>query len=245
MSGLPIPGLEISNFLGIKELPISELKRVTLLSGDPAAGKTTILDAVRVYAARGQPTVMSEILGRRGEIIPSGGRLGGINWKGLFYGRPEASGQELTVRPAGRPPLTVRTTMLDGGATDLTGACWTQLEQDAVETVTVYWGKQLIREWPENPDVRLEPRIQNIPKQSHCLRLDAGEPDVDMMSRLWNDAALGAGEERAVEALNLVSDEGNSSRYGHLQHPRRSPGWVHYTPRCAKRSGGITRRRRP
>ena len=50
---LHLPSLVIKNFRGIDELTIPRLGRVTLLAGKNGVGKTTVLDAVRVWADRG------------------------------------------------------------------------------------------------------------------------------------------------------------------------------------------------
>ena len=64
---LHLPSLSIKGFRGIKELSIERLGRVTLLAGKNSVGKTTVLDAVQVYAARGQEYVLSELLKSRQE----------------------------------------------------------------------------------------------------------------------------------------------------------------------------------
>ena len=64
---LHLPSLSIEGFRGIKELSIERLGRVTLLAGKNSVGKTTVLDAVRVYAARGHERVLSELLESRQE----------------------------------------------------------------------------------------------------------------------------------------------------------------------------------
>ena len=50
---LHLPSLSITGFRGIDTLTIPRLGRVTLLAGKNGVGKTTVLDAVRVYAAGG------------------------------------------------------------------------------------------------------------------------------------------------------------------------------------------------
>ena len=44
------------------------LGRVTLLAGENGVGKTTVLDAIRVYAARGRHSALLELTQRREEI---------------------------------------------------------------------------------------------------------------------------------------------------------------------------------
>ena len=60
---LLLPDLHIENFRGIKKLTIPRLGRVTLLAGRNGVGKTTVLDAIRVYAARGRRQVLAANLG--------------------------------------------------------------------------------------------------------------------------------------------------------------------------------------
>ena len=59
-SDLHLPDLRIKGFRGIKDLHISRLGRVTLLAGKNGAGKTTVLEAVRVYAARGRQAALRD-----------------------------------------------------------------------------------------------------------------------------------------------------------------------------------------
>ena len=65
---LHLPSLTISGFRGIDHVAIPRLGRVTLLAGKNGVGKTTVLDAARVYAARGHPRVLMEVLRGREEF---------------------------------------------------------------------------------------------------------------------------------------------------------------------------------
>ena len=67
-NNLHLPDLVISGFRGIEDLSISRLGRVTLVSGMNGVGKTTLLDAVRIYAARGRYPVLADILQSREEL---------------------------------------------------------------------------------------------------------------------------------------------------------------------------------
>ena len=64
---LHLPSLVIKNFRGIDELTIPRLGRVTLLAGKNGVGKTTVLDAVRVWADRGLTGVLDAVLVDRGD----------------------------------------------------------------------------------------------------------------------------------------------------------------------------------
>lgn len=64
---LRLPSLLIENFRGIESLTIPRLGRVTLLTGKNGVGKTTVLDAVHVYATRGH--FAQRLLMERGETF--------------------------------------------------------------------------------------------------------------------------------------------------------------------------------
>ena len=88
---LRLPDLSISQFRGIESLEIGRLGRVTLLTGRNGVGKTTVLEAVRVFASRGAPRELSDILVNREEesqLTDDGGdRVAVPNVSALFYGR--------------------------------------------------------------------------------------------------------------------------------------------------------------
>ena len=93
---LHLPDLSITGFRGIAALTIARLGRVTLLAGKNSVGKTTVLDAVRVYAARGRPSVLSEVLESHGEVAAGtqsdGSEAIDPHLEALFHGR-DASGE--------------------------------------------------------------------------------------------------------------------------------------------------------
>ena len=115
---LHLPSLSIEAFRGIRELVIPRLGRVTLLAGKNGAGKTTVLDAVRVHASRGDHGVLSEILRERDELSDAvdeerEGRLT-PNWEALFYGRDVSLSPAIAIGPAdGTERLDVEAVSLD------------------------------------------------------------------------------------------------------------------------------------
>ena len=62
-----LDSLSISGFRGISQLTISRLERVALIAGKNGVGKTTVLDALCVYAAHGQLDTLRKILTLREE----------------------------------------------------------------------------------------------------------------------------------------------------------------------------------
>ena len=94
---LHLPSLSITGFRGIDSLTIERLGRVTLLAGKNSVGKTTVLDAVRLYAARGHLAVLSEILESHEEVAPladasNGAKDAGPVWEAIFHGRDASEG---------------------------------------------------------------------------------------------------------------------------------------------------------
>ena len=90
-NALRLPNLVIRGFRGIEDLTIPRLGRVTLFAGKNGVGKTTLLDAVRLYAACGRGYIFTDILRSREELIDTrdedGDEVSLPNWEALFYGR--------------------------------------------------------------------------------------------------------------------------------------------------------------
>ena len=87
---LHLPDLLIQGFRGIENLHIKNLGRVTMLTGRNSIGKTSVLDAVRVYAARGSYRSLTNLLSGREEFAEmkaeEGNNATGIDLSGLFHG---------------------------------------------------------------------------------------------------------------------------------------------------------------
>jgi hypothetical protein len=68
MSELHLDSLEIRNFRCFEHLVIEKLGRINLIVGKNSVGKTGLLEAMRIYAGRGNSNTIFEILGYRDEI---------------------------------------------------------------------------------------------------------------------------------------------------------------------------------
>jgi predicted ATPase len=64
-----LPNLSIKNFRLLQDLPIKHLARVKLIVGPNNVGKSTVLDALRIYAAMGAPIVLEELLNAHDEML--------------------------------------------------------------------------------------------------------------------------------------------------------------------------------
>ncbi len=68
MGELLLDSLEIKNFRAFKHLTIERLGRVNLIVGKNNVGKTSLLEALWLYAYRGSPAIIWQILDARDEI---------------------------------------------------------------------------------------------------------------------------------------------------------------------------------
>ncbi len=98
MGDLILNSLEIQNFRGFQDLKIDRLGRVNLIVGKNNIGKSSLLDALLLYAHRGSPNDIWDILNARDESRNSSNRLSRnrvsnedllSSLKYLFYGRKE------------------------------------------------------------------------------------------------------------------------------------------------------------
>ena len=106
---LPLPSLSISGFRGFPNLSIPQLGRVTLLTGRNGVGKTTVLDAIRIYAAATYDTswplstLLADRLGQQDEwregLDEDGGKVLVADYTGLFHGRSFPPGQPISIGP--------------------------------------------------------------------------------------------------------------------------------------------------
>ena len=106
-TGLHLHSLSITGFRGIDELSIPRLGRVTLLAGKNSIGKTTVLEAIRIYAARGRYSALSGLLVDHEEmstmVDEDDANSLERNLAALFYGREISVGARISIGPGHLP----------------------------------------------------------------------------------------------------------------------------------------------
>lgn len=68
MSNLILDSLEIKNFRAFQHLRIEKLGRVNLIVGKNNVGKTSVLEALWIYAEQGEPAFLHRLLTQRDEV---------------------------------------------------------------------------------------------------------------------------------------------------------------------------------
>ncbi len=226
-NGLHLPTLSIRNFRGIHHLSIGRLGRVTLLGGRNGIGKTTVLEAVRVYASRARPRALDEILDQREENspsldqdhIPSESR----DYTALFYGRATTQKRAIAIGPASQPSeLEMQLCPLE----DLAA-----VQQELFTEISMVGDWQFLRVrfrgreilMPAMP-VERDPRTAELWRQYtsarrrglleyeqwgmlDCESLGPEVADNSTLARFWDSVALTEKEDLSLQALRLASSE--------------------------------------
>ena len=227
---LHLPDLTIKGFRGIDELSIPRLGRVTLLAGRNSVGKTTVLDAVRVYAARGRYSALSSLLWDREEVSVATDEDGDSrllpDLQGIFHGRDAPQCTPISIGPENsQERLNILTTTLTGVQTTYFDAISESLPEKLFKTV--YGTHEQILPWfiPSSEyDANLGHRTiiaRRPPRQLNRLLNEAEPPPAvqceflgpgllgnNDLARLWSGVVLTDDEERAVNALKLVFGSG-------------------------------------
>ncbi len=202
-NNLHLQSLSIQGFRGIEALSIPRLGRVTLLAGKNGVGKTTVLDAVRIYAARGSYAVLNDLLRDRGEMYVTTNHTGRErvlpDYRSLFHDSGVSQGTSISIGPEEKAKERL------------------EIEQatsrEGVVLTVVYRGEQHVLPFSTsaNDSAPMGRELRRLPGGSpptpieHQL-LGPGLLSDDELAHLWDDVALTDQEDRAIDALRLVLD---------------------------------------
>ena len=200
---LHLPDLQIKRFRGIKDLQISRLGRVTLLAGKNGVGKTTVLEAVRAYAARGRYTDLVNVLWNREEtvhVFDEDGDWGDPvpRWENLFHGRIPTSNLPISVGSSKGDSVSIQPIISSGRipTTDELVPIQVEFQGFKREYLSLDRESRMFRS-PINSDSDPPPVIQ-------CESLGPDMPSSDQLARFWDKVALTEEESRSVDILNLI-----------------------------------------
>ncbi len=217
---LHLHDLAIKGFRGIKSLSLPRLGRVTLLAGKNGVGKSTVLEAVAVYAARRYCNeVLSNMLKKREELSIAQDENGDTfpvpNIEALFHGwdasknafiviGPSKEPDQLRIENASHNDLTNEQMVLEGFRSE-------SYHYDDMQWLNIkFRGKQNIFPWANLKSRRpLRGRWgfvaeANLPKEIKCETLGPGLLNNDEIAKFWDKIALTSEEDQTVNALKLI-----------------------------------------
>ena len=226
-NGLHLPSLSIQNFRGVHGLSIERLGRVTLLGGRNGIGKTTILEAVQVYAARGQPRVLSQVLSQREEFssLFDDERIPVSPWDytALFYGRVPSWEQVVAIGPTSQPTEFEMQLCPLGSLTEDQQERFTEILMDGdwkFLRVKFKGRETAVLPMPVESDLRTTQLWRQYTRSRHhslleyeragilnCECLGPGITDNEKLARFWDSVALTAEEDLSLQALRMVSSD--------------------------------------
>ena len=222
---LHLPSLSIDGFRGIDHLKINRLGRVTLLAGRNGVGKTTVLDAIRVFSDRGHFLSLRGMLARSEEVAQSNDDSNveeGLDFEALFYGREAVLGSKFLIGSNGEndlrlcveisnvddqtqrqlPGLRRTVSMPDGPALRVSLGSF----EEYLPVFDPEFDARHMR-WADRQRVRGS-REDARPKAMNCHSIGPGLLNNEDLDTLWGEVALTPSESLALDALRLGSTFG-------------------------------------
>ena len=220
-SQLAFPDLAVQGFRRFRDLKISELGRVTLITGKNNTGKSSILEALRIGARKAEPAAVFDILGtragyRRGskEDAHSLDFDGDFLFSDLFHGFPTLDDEF--------GPIVFKTSNPKDPMELSMHVEWMAFTEDSQSTMEFVDRNRVVREEiPGGPVLvartktdKFVVRLGNL----HSFRNHMPRPDSNRMTckfvkangaseslgRMWDRAVLRDEEEEVVRALRVI-----------------------------------------
>ena len=213
---LHLPDLYIEGFRGIDKLTIPRLGRVTLLAGKNGIGKTTVLDAVRVYAARGSHAALYELLVGNEEVSYDGEdeSVPIPDVSALFYERnSRPSGCEIVIGPYShnsRLYMDLASSSeiweyIQGGLQSRSFEHWDTLDIQAVKVKFQSSNQIIPLGFPSDRRPRQRRSVNG--SEIKCTTIGPDILDTRDVARFWDNVALYDDERLAIDSLKLIAGD--------------------------------------
>ena len=193
-----LESLSISGFRGIEQLTIPRLGRVALIAGRNGVGKTTVLDAVRLYAAHGELDAVQSLLMSRDELTTyedeDGDLVDGPAFNRLFH-RNRKDQATIVIDPLGSGPV-----LQIAETVGTKGKALNVIFDDRQKSYTEKeFASRLpfINRWLGQDE-------DGLAASSRCELLGPGLLRNAHMGRLWDRVALTDHEALALDAIRLI-----------------------------------------
>ena len=211
---LHLPSLSVRGLLGIPDLTIPRLGRVTLIAGKNGVGKTTLLDAVRIYAERGNYLVLDAVLQSRDEIVSfdeTAARQTPVpDLESLFYGRCLSSDSAIAIGPASGEQELVITAMPDVLGSTEPYPIGDDDGNDDLPLFGISLGGIALDPIYESATTGSSLRRRQLRRKAEssalfpCRSLDPNAPGNNDITKMWDTVALTPSEDWAIGALRPI-----------------------------------------
>jgi hypothetical protein len=207
--GLFLSSLRIDGVRAIRSLEIKGLGRVNLFVGANNAGKTSLLEALRLYAAQGIPQAFRDILQVRGNAFSTDVSGSLEEWgilmeavQSIFHGGlTQQEGLSLQVGPVDGRGQTL-TIKLEWGRTDPQNSSRLAFAVPTPALLVDYGGEQIGEVLVTRLVVPPHPSIENqVPFAVYVPPCGVGE---DRLGAMWDRITLTEWEAAILEALKLI-----------------------------------------
>ena len=227
---LHLPDLKIQGFRGLEDVEIERLGRVTMITGKNSVGKTSILEAVKIFAARGSYEALRGLLRKREEfvdIVDEEGEVGDeIGLEGLFSGWRINSDSTIVIGSLSRSnQLKIEVADATDEQLEFFGRAnpgvfeavdktisatfnessynlpWVFSSDHFSTTMSFRYDRRNYRyAGARLPRQRFQPGIAEIP----CATFGPGLPPNNELAKTWDNVVLTDDEERSLDALKLI-----------------------------------------
>jgi len=213
MASLALPSLQVQGFRGFQDLRIEKLGRVNLIVGKNNIGKSSLLEAIQLYAATDIPRCLWQILAAHGEDRERKGEAALSSVRYLFFGRKEITGptSPLKIGPVDNPEQQLHISV---------NFYTTKIDEEGIRRF-----KFLSPEEYDTAEIlipRFSIRIGNTPRKSYPLiarsallrtevkgikmvSIDASGLDQQEIANLWDKITLTDYEQEVLKALQILA----------------------------------------
>lgn len=219
MGNLILSSLEIRNFRGFKRLQIERLERVNLIVGKNNIGKSSLLEALQLYAHNGDPTQIWKFLQardegsshRRGSVERTNPQNLLMELRHLFYGRKEIEREikPIIIGPRNSPANTLSISIDwyvresdEGGNSKLR-----LLKPDEYDVIENPTARFTIRTGKSSRLYALRPDsiLGEVEIKADCIAIAPDGLDRELIGALWDRITLTELEKDIVEAMCIIA----------------------------------------
>src|SRR5579859_2917028 len=213
MASLALPSLEVQGFRCFQDLRIDKLGRVNLIVGKNNIGKTSLLEAIQLYATRAHPAILRQILTVRDE---DKGRQqveeALSSAKYLFFGRKAITGptDPVKIGPIENPEQQLRISLdFYTLKIDKEGRHTWQIlmpeEYSTAESPTPRFSVFLGEDFITSYSLDVVTRYLSLVKEINLISVDVNGLGKQTIAQLWDKITLTDYEQEVLKALRIVA----------------------------------------